>query len=158
MDVGDRFPGFVLKDENGEEFDSVSLEGIRYVIYFYPKDGTSGCTQEAIDFSSDYAKFMLRNIPVIGVSKDSVASHKKFRDNNMLKIKLLSDPEHDLIERAGAWGTKMMYGKEVMGTVRSTFIVGKDGIIEAEWKGLKVLGHVEKVLEKAISLTKTQLR
>ena len=154
MDKGDRFPDFILADENGEIFDSRSLEGLRYIVYFYPKDGTSGCTQEALDFSSLYPKFMLRNIPVIGVSKDSAATHKKFKEKNALKVKLLSDPEQDLIKRAGARGTKMMYGKEVQGTIRSTFIVGKDGIIEAAWKGVKVPGHAEKVLEKAISLTK----
>jgi peroxiredoxin Q/BCP len=154
MDAGDRFPNFILKDENGEDFDSVSLDGIRYVIYFYPKDGTSGCTKEAIDFSSLYPKFMMRNIPIIGVSRDSVASHQKFKEKNSLKVKLLSDPDHVLAEKAGAWGTKMMYGKEVQGTIRSTFIVGKDGIIEAVWKGVKVQGHTEKVLEKAIYLTK----
>lgn len=155
MDPGDKFPDFVLADENGEQFGSGSLAGIRYVIYFYSKDGTSGCTKEALDFSANYPKFMFRNIPVIGVSRDTPASHKKFKDNNSLKIKLLSDPEHELTGKAGAWGTKMMYGKEVRGTVRSTFIVGKDGIIEAAWKGVKVQGHAEKVLEKAISLTKT---
>jgi peroxiredoxin Q/BCP len=154
MDVGGRFPSFVLKDENGEEFDSRSLDGIRYVIYFYSKDGTSGCTTEALDLSSLYPKFMLRNIPVIGVSKDTAASHQKFKEKNSLKIKLLSDPDHDLSGRAGAWGVKTMYGKEVYGTIRSTFIVGKDGIIEAVWKGVKVRGHAEKVLEKAVSLTK----
>jgi len=126
------------------------------VIYFYPKDGTSGCLKEALDFTSLYAKFMLRNIPVIGVSKDSVASHKRFTEQNSLKVKLLSDPDHILLEAAGAWGTKMMYGKEVLGTVRSTFIVGKDGIVEAAWKGVKVDGHADKVLEKAVSLTKTK--
>ncbi|MCL1979272.1 MAG: peroxiredoxin [Methanomassiliicoccaceae archaeon] len=156
MNVGDRFPQFVLMDENGEEFDSRALEHIRYVIYFYPKDGTSGCTKEALDFSSLYPKFMLRNIPVIGVSKDSFTSHHKFKEKNSLKVKLLSDPEHDLLERVGVWGTKMMYGKEVQGTIRSTFIVGREGMIEAAWKGVKVDGHAEKVLEKAILLTKTQ--
>jgi len=155
MEVGDKFPEFVLSDENSEEFDSRSLEGIRYVVYFYPKDGTSGCTKEALDFTSLYPNFMLRNIPVIGVSKDTAATHKKFREKYSLKVKLLSDPEHDLTERAGAWGTKMMYGKEVQGTKRSTFIVGKDGTIEAAWKSVKVDGHAEKVLEKAISLTKS---
>ncbi len=154
MDVGDVFPDFVLKDENGEELDSRSLKGVRYVIYFYPKDGSSGCTKEAVDFTSLYPKFMLRNIPVFGVSKDTVASHQRFKEKNSLKVKLLSDPDHDLIERAGAWGTKMMYGKEVQGTIRSTFIVGKDGRIEAAWKRVKVPGHAEIVLEKAISLTK----
>ena len=156
MEAGDKFPDFILNDENGEEFNSSSLNGIRYVIYFYPKDGTSGCLKEALDFTSLYAKFMLRNIPVIGVSKDSVASHKRFKEKNSLKVKLLSDPDHRLLEAAGAWGTKMMYGKEVLGTVRSTFIVGKDGIVEAAWKGVKVDGHADKVLEKAVSLTKTK--
>ncbi|MCL2032548.1 MAG: peroxiredoxin [Methanomassiliicoccaceae archaeon] len=155
MEVNDRFPEFTLRDENNELFDSRSLDGIRYVIYFYPRDGTSGCTKEALDFSSLYPKFMLRNIPVIGVSKDSAASHQRFKEKNSLKVKLLSDPDHDLTERAGAWGTKMMYGKEVRGTIRSTFIVGRDGVVEAAWKGVKVQGHAEKVLEKAISLTKT---
>ncbi len=155
MDVGDKFPEFILSDENGEEFDSRSLAGIRFVIYFYSKDGTSGCTREALDFNSLYPNFMLRNIPIIGVSKDSVAMHRKFKDKNSLKIKLLSDPDHDLTERAGVWGTKMMYGKEVKGTIRSTFIVGKDGIVEAAWKNVKVPGHADKVLEKAVSLTKS---
>jgi len=155
MDVGDKFPEFILSDENGEEFDSRSLAGIRFVIYFYSKDGTSGCTREALDFNSLYPNFMLRNIPIIGVSKDSVATHRKFKDKNSLKIKLLSDPDHDLTERAGVWGTKMMYGKEVKGTIRSTFIVGKDGIVEAAWKNVKVPGHADKVLEKAVSLTKS---
>jgi len=155
MEVGDRFPKFALKDENGEVFDSDSLNELRYIIYFYPKDGTSGCTKEAQDFTAAYAKFMLRNIPIIGVSKDTVDSHRKFREKYSLKVKLLSDPEHTLTEEAGAWGTKMMYGKEVRGTIRSTFIIGKTGIVEAVWKNVKVDGHVEKVLEKAISLTKT---
>jgi peroxiredoxin Q/BCP len=154
MEVGEKFPDFILKDENGEEFDSKKLEGIRYVIYFYPRDNTSGCTREAVEFSENFPRFMMRNIPVIGVSKDSVASHRKFIDSKNLKIKLLSDPDHVLLEAAGAWGTKIMYGKETTGTIRSTFIVGKDGIVEAAWKKVKVDGHVEKVLEKALSLTK----
>jgi len=154
MEVGDKFPEFVLKDENGEDFDSRNLEGMRYVIYFYPKDNTPGCTKEALAFSEEFPRFMMRNIPIIGVSKDSSASHRKFIDGKGLKIKLLSDPDHMLLEQAGAWGTKVMYGKETTGTIRSTFIVGKDGTIEAAWKGVKVDGHVEKVLEKALSLAK----
>lgn len=152
MEVGDVFPSFVLDDENGESFDSRFLDGVRYIIYFYPRNGSSGCTQEAVDFSALYPKFMLRNVPVIGVSKDSSSSHRKFKDKNNLKIKLLSDPEHILMEKADVWGTKMMYGKEVEGTIRSTFIIGKDGKIEAVWKKVKVPGHADKVLEKTISL------
>ena len=152
MEAGDRFPDFVLKDENGDEFDSKSLKGKRYVIYFYPKDNTSGCTREAVAFSENINKFTDAGIPVIGVSKDSVASHRKFIDSKELKIKLLSDPDHVLLEASGAWGTKIMYGKETTGTIRSTFIVGKDGKVEAAWKKVKVDGHVEKVLDKALSL------
>jgi Peroxiredoxin len=154
MNVGDEFPHFVLSDENGEDFDSSSLSGLRFVIYFYSKDGTSGCTREAQEFSALYPKFMLRNIPIIGVSKDTSPTHRKFIDKNSLKIKLLSDQDHKLMEEIGVWGTKMMYGKEVQGTKRSTFIVGKDGKIEAMWSGVKVDGHAEKVLEKAISLVR----
>lgn len=151
MEVGDKFPEFSLADENGEVMDSSFLDGIRYVIYFYPKDNTPGCTTEAVDFSANIAKFMLRNIPVIGVSKDSSESHRKFIEKNQLKVKLLSDPEHELMEKVGAWGTKVSYGKETVGTIRSTFVVGKDGRVEAVWRNVKVAGHVDKVLTTALS-------
>ena len=88
MEVGDRFPEFRLRDENGEELDSSSLEGIRYVIYFYPKDNTPGCTKEAEEFSASIGQFLMRNIPVIGVSKDSVESHRRFIDKHQLRVKL----------------------------------------------------------------------
>ena len=151
MEVGDKFPEFSLADENGEVMDSSFLDGIRYVIYFYPKDNTPGCTTEAVDFSANIAKFMLRNIPVIGVSKDSSESHRRFIEKNQLKVKLLSDPEHELMEKVGAWDTKVSYGKETVGTIRSTFVVGKDGRVEAVWRNVKVAGHVDKVLTTALS-------
>lgn len=154
MEVGDSFPAFRLKDENGEDLDSTTLEGIRYVIYFYPKDNTPGCTKEAEEFSASIAQFMLRNIPVIGVSKDSSESHRRFIDGHQLKVKLLSDPDHELMEKVGAWGTKVSYGKETVGTIRSTFIVGKDCRVEALWRNVKVAGHVEKVLSCAVSCSK----
>ncbi|MBR4202572.1 MAG: peroxiredoxin [Candidatus Methanomethylophilaceae archaeon] len=153
METGETFPDFVLQDENGDEFDSKQLKGKRYVIYFYPKDNTSGCTREAIGFSEKLDDFEALGIQVIGVSKDTVASHRKFVDSKELRIKLLSDPDHVLLEASGVWGTKIMYGKETTGTIRSTFIVGKDGKVEAAWKKVKVDGHVDKVLEKARSLS-----
>ena len=156
MEIGDRFPDFTLPDENGEEFSSSSLEGVRYVIYFYSKDNTPGCTKEAQEFTALFPKFMLRNIPIIGVSKDSSASHRKFIDSKELKIKLLSDPNHELMEKVGAWGTKISYGKETVGTIRSTFIVGKDGSIEAVWHNVKAGGHAEKVFDRALSLFKNE--
>ncbi len=156
MEVGDRFPEFRLKDENGEELDSSSLDGVRYVIYFYPKDNTPGCTKEAEEFSASIGQFMMRNIPVIGVSKDSVESHRRFIDKHQLRVKLLSDPDHELMEKVGAWGTKVSYGKETVGTIRSTFIVGRDGTVEAAWRNVKVNGHVDKVLACAVSCAKSK--
>lgn len=152
MEVGDKFPEFVLSDENGEIFDSKNLDGVRYVIYFYPKDNTSGCTKEALEFTELVSSFMMRNIPVIGVSRDSPASHRKFIDKHNLKVKLISDPNHVLTEAVGAWGLKKLYGREFEGVFRSTFIVGKDGKTEAVWKNVKVAGHAQKVLDRAISL------
>lgn len=152
MEVGDVFPEFLLADENGESVDSKNLEGIRYVIYFYPRDNTSGCTKEALEFTELISNFLMRNIPVIGVSRDSSASHRKFIDKHGLKVKLLSDPEHILTEAVGAWGLKKMYGREYEGVFRSTFIVGKDGKVEAVWKNVRVAGHAQKVLDRAISL------
>lgn len=157
MEVGDEFPRFNLLDENNQEFDSSNLEGVRYVIYFYSKDGTPGCTREAVEFTANFGKFMLRNIPIIGVSKDSPTAHRNFMDKNSLKVKLLSDPDHVLMEQTGVWGEKKNYGKTYMGAIRSTFIIGKDGKVEAVWKNVKVDGHVEKVLEKAVSLSKKNL-
>lgn len=156
MDVGDKFPHFILKDENGDTLDSNDLLGLRYVLYIYPKDMTSGCTQEANDFNALFPKFMLRNIPVFGLSKDTPVTHKKFKDKYSLKFKLLSDPEHDTLKAADAWGKKMMYGKEVEATIRSTYIIGKDGVVEAAWTKVKVPGHADAVLEKAVLLTKDQ--
>ena len=141
MEVGDRFPDFVLRDENDEEFDSRMLEGIRHIVYFYPRDNTPGCTKEAVEFTANVPKLMMRNIPVIGISKDSTDSHRKFIDKQQLK-------------KVGAWGTKVSYGKETVGTIRSTFLIGKDGRIEAVWRNVKVAGHADKVAECAISHSK----
>lgn len=152
LDVGDSFPHFILPDENGETFDSKYLEGIRYIVYFYPKDNTSGCTKEAQTFNEVYTKLMIRNVPVIGISKDSPESHRKFIAKNDLKFKLLSDSDHTLMEQVGAWGKKMMYGKEVESTIRSTFIIGKDGKVEACWYKVKVDGHADTVYSTVKSL------
>ena len=154
MEAGERFPDFMLPDEDGNMVDSKLLEGIRYIIYFYPKDNTSGCTQEATDFSAIADKLMIRNVPIFGVSRDSAESHRKFIGKQGLKIKLLTDKEHELMAKVGAWGMKKMYGKDVEGVIRSTFIVGKDGVIEAAWHAVKVKGHVETVDNTLKSLLK----
>ena len=154
MQVGEKFPDFILTDENDQVFDSKLLSGVRYIIYFYPKDNTSGCTTEAKDFSEIADKLMIRNVPIFGVSRDSAQSHRNFIEKQGLKIKLLTDKDHALMEKVGAWGMKKMYGKDVEGVIRSTFIVGKDGTVEAAWHAVKVKGHVETVYETVKSLLK----
>ncbi|MBR7005958.1 MAG: peroxiredoxin [Candidatus Methanomethylophilaceae archaeon] len=158
MQEGDAFPHFELKDENGKTFDSRSLDGTRYVIFFYSKDNTPGCTKEAVEFTGLLDDFAAKGVRVIGVSKDSPESHRRFIESKGLKVKLLSDPDHVLMEAVGAWGKKMNYGKEVTGTIRSTFIVGKDGKVEAAMMNVKAGGHAARVLERTSSrrvLTKT---
>ena len=154
MQVGDKFPDFKLPDENGDMMDSKLLNNIRYIIYFYPKDNTSGCTTEAKEFSEIADSLMIRNVPIFGVSRDSDKSHRNFIEKQGLKIKLLTDKDHELMEKVGAWGMKKMYGKDVEGVIRSTFIVGKDGTVEAAWHAVKVKGHVESVEQKLKSLLK----
>ena len=154
MQVGEKFPDFVLTDENDQVFDSKPLNGIRYIIYFYPKDNTGGCTAEAKDFSEIADKLMIRNVPIFGVSRDSAKSHTNFIAKQGLKIKLLTDKDHELMAKVGAWGMKKMYGKDVEGVIRSTFIVGKDGTVEGAWHAVKVKGHVDTVYETVKSLLK----
>ena len=154
MEAGERFPEFMLPDEDGNMVDSKLLEGIRYIIYFYPKDNTGGCTAEAKDFSEIADKLMIRNVPIFGVSRDSAKSHTNFIAKQGLKIKLLTDKDHELMEKVGAWGMKKMYGKDVEGVIRSTFIVGKDGTVEGAWHAVKVKGHVDTVYETVKSLLK----
>ncbi|MCQ2085152.1 MAG: peroxiredoxin [archaeon] len=151
MEKGEAFPRFVLQADSGEEIDSDFLKGIRYVVFFYSKDNTPGCTKEVTEFNALNPKFALRNIPVFGVSKDSVASHAKFREKLGLKIKLLSDPNSELARQVGAYGEKKCYGKVCEGTIRSTFLIGKDGTVEEAWHNVKAAGHAEKVLDGTLS-------
>lgn len=135
-------------DKDGKEVE-VSLDdfkGERVVLYFYPKDNTSGCTQEACDFRDNINRITAK-AKVIGVSPDSVKSHIKFKKKHGLSFLLISDPEHKLAETYGVWKEKSMYGKKYMGIERSTFVLNKDGNIEKEWRKVKVKGHVDEVLE-----------
>lgn len=148
---GDVFPDWEMVSDTGETVRSKDLANIRYVMYFYPKDSTPGCTTEAVEFTELYTKFALRNIPVFGVSGDSTASHVKFRDNNGLKVKLLTDPDKEFAKVVGAFGEKKLYGKTVVGSIRSTFIIGKDGKVEEALHNVKAKGHAEKVLSLALT-------
>ncbi len=146
LDIGDQIPEITLPDQNGEDFDLSSLKGKPYILYFYPKDNTSGCTKEACGFRDNYAELENAGIKVIGVSPDSAKSHIKFIEKNELPFTLLTDKEHSLMEPLGAWGTKVRCGRESVGVIRSTFIVGTDGKILESWRNVSVKGHVEKVL------------
>ncbi len=138
-------------DENGEEkeYRLSDFSGKKVVLYFYPKDNTSGCTKEACDFRDNFNRLTTK-ATVIGVSPDSIKSHIKFKENQSLNFILLSDTEHKLAEEFGAWGEKSMYGKKYFGIIRSTFILNENGKIEKEWRKVKVKGHVEEVLAELI--------
>lgn len=130
-----------------QDFSLADFKGQKIVLYFYPKDNTSGCTQEACDFRDNFKRLTPKAV-VIGVSPDSIKSHLKFKENHSLNFILLSDPEHTLSEAFGAWGEKSMYGKKYMGIIRSTFILDENATILHEWKKVKVKGHVDDVLSK----------
>lgn len=134
-------------NENGVEqtYNLDEFLGKRVVLYFYPKDNTAGCTQEACDFRDSFNR-LINYAVVIGVSPDSIKSHLKFREKQSLNFILLSDPEHILAEKFAVWKEKSMYGKKYMGIERSTFILDEKGNIQKEWRKVKVKGHVDEVL------------
>ncbi|MBE6716250.1 MAG: thioredoxin-dependent thiol peroxidase [Ruminococcaceae bacterium] len=130
LKTGSKAPDFLLKDKNGNEISLSEFAGQKVVLYFYPKDNTPGCTRQACAFASAYDEFRQKNVQVIGISKDSVASHLKFAEKNNLPFILLSDPERDAIEKYGVWQEKKRCGKVSMGVVRTTFIIDENGNIE----------------------------
>ena len=132
-------------DGNEQGFDLKDFAGERIILYFYPKDNTSGCTQEACDFRDNINR-LTKYAAVIGVSPDSIKSHKSFKEKQGLNFILLSDPEHLMAEKFGVWKEKSMYGRKYMGIERSTFILDKSGSIEKEWRKVKVKGHVDEVI------------
>ena len=150
--AGDKAPSFKVATDGGGTISSSGLKGAPYVVYFYPKDDTSGCTKEAIGFSDSLKKFGKLGVTLIGISKDSVESHAKFRKKHKLKIALGADPELKMAKDWGVWGEKTLYGRKYMGMERATFLVNIKGIIEQAWHKVKVPGHVEAVLEAAKTL------
>ena len=129
--IGTKAPDFTLTDKDGKEVSLSDFLGKRLVLYFYPKDNTPGCTRQACAFAGAYEEFKNRGVEVIGISKDSVASHVKFAEKYGLPFVLLSDPQREAIEKYGVWQEKKMCGKVGMGVVRTTFIIDENGIIEA---------------------------
>jgi peroxiredoxin Q/BCP len=143
---GSQAPAFSLPDEIGNAVSSASLAGKPYVIYFYPKDDTPGCTKEACDFRDNLKAFNSAKVRVIGVSPDDPKRHAKFKEKYGLNFTLLSDVDKTLIGAYGIWIKKLNYGREYMGVQRSTFIIDKSGKIAKSWHGVRVPGHVEAVL------------
>jgi len=143
----DPVPKFELSDANGKTIKSSDFKGKKYVVYFYPKDFTPGCTTEADEFSRDYKKFQNENIEIIGISKDDVESHKKFCEKMKILYVLLSDTDTEVAKKFGVWGKKEFMGREYMGVTRSTFLVNEKGIVFKVFPKVKPAGHSKEVLE-----------
>lgn len=152
LEVGNKFPSFNLPDQNCNKTSLKSLPGQWKVIYFYPKDNTSGCSLEARGFSVLEEKFKEIDASITGVSPDSPVSHQNFCQKQELTITLISDSEHVLLEKVGVWQKKKMYGREYMGVVRTTYLVNPKGRVAFVWNKVKPLGHAEEVLAKIIEL------
>jgi len=152
--IGKPIPPFSLSDDQGAVVTPKSLAGAWTVLYAYPKDATPGCTTEACDFRDNWARVQAAGAKVYGISKDSVASHQKFRAKQELPFPLLADPDKTLLAPLGAFGRKIMYGKEVEGIIRSTFLIDPKGVIRHVWPKVSVKGHVQEVLEVLETLKK----
>ena len=150
MNIGDKAPEILGKDEQGRDILLSDYKGRKLVLYFYPKDNTSGCTSEACSLRDYYEQLQGAGYEVVGVSKDSAASHQKFKEKHQLPFPLIADVDHTLLEAMGAWGMKSMYGKKVMGTIRTTFIINEEGVIEKILSGkqIKTKEHALQILQK----------
>ena len=148
LQAGDKAPEFTLLSDEEKEVSLADFLGKKNVVlYFYPKDNTSGCTKEAQSFRDHLAEIAAKGAVVLGVSPDSVKSHQRFKEKQGINFTLLSDPEHRVAEAYGAWGEKSMYGRKYMGIIRSTFIIGKDGVIKHVFSRVKPANHAEEVLQ-----------
>jgi len=149
---GGKAPAFSLPTDDGSILSLKGCAGKALVLYFYPKDDTPGCTREAVDFSGLAQAFCKAGAVVVGVSKDSLRKHEKFKEKHALKVSLGSDESGRIIEAYGAWVEKTLYGRTYMGVDRSTFLIDGKGVIRGIWRGVKVAGHAEEVLAAAQSL------
>ena len=150
--AGSQAPLFQLADEGGQVVDAQSFSGSAYVLYFYPKDDTPGCTAEACGFRDSLNRFAQRGVKIFGVSPDSPQSHAKFKQKYGLNFSLLSDSEKSLAKTYGVWVMKSNYGREYMGIERSTFLIDAQGVVRKTWRGVRVPGHVDAVLSEVENL------
>ncbi len=152
VEAGQPVPEFSLPSDAGTRVGPADFRGKKLVIYFYPKDDTSGCTLEAVEFTARADDFAAAGTAVLGISRDSVKSHCRFRDKHSLRVVLLSDEDGTVTERFGVWVEKSMYGRKFMGIERATFLVDAVGSVTRVWRNVKVPGHVEEVLQAANAL------
>jgi len=148
-------PDFKLQDDSGAVVQLSKMKGRTVVVYFYPKDDTSGCTLEAKDFSAAAAEFRKAGADIIGISPDKVDSHRKFKAKHELNVRLAADPEKSAANAYGVWVEKSMYGRKYMGVERSTFLIDAKGRIARSWRKVKVPGHADEVLEAVKALKKS---
>ncbi|TVR99902.1 MAG: thioredoxin-dependent thiol peroxidase [Rhodospirillales bacterium] len=158
LSIGDRLPDFTLPTDGGGTLDNRDLQGRPVVLYFYPKDDTSGCTKEAVSFRDQFEQFDQSGVRVVGISRDSVASHDRFKAKHGLNFTLASDEDGRICEAFGVWVEKSMYGKKYMGIERATFLADGDGLIREVWRQVRVPGHVATVLEAVEGLRRESLR
>lgn len=147
IQAGEAAPDFELETDGGGSLRLSDLHGKRVILFFYPKDDTSGCTKEACGFRDSQARFEAGNAIVLGISPDGVASHDKFKDKFDLNFPLLADPGHAIADAYGVWGKKKMYGREYEGVFRTTFVIGPDGTVERVYDKVKPENHAEEILE-----------
>jgi peroxiredoxin len=146
VDVGEPAPDFTLPSDTGDEVSLSGFRGQKVVLYFYPKDGTPGCTREAQGFRDLTDEFDRANVVILGVSKDSVKSHQRFKEKHNLPFTLLSDPEGKVLDRYGVWKQKSMYGRTFMGTERTTFLIDPEGTVTKVYRKVRVKGHAQACL------------
>ena len=149
LQIGDKAPNLLGRDENGQEIRLSDFKGSKLILYFYPKDSTSGCTAEACSLRDGYQELRKRGYAVVGVSVQDEKSHLKFIEKNQLNFPLIADTNNSLVEQFGVWAEKSMYGRKYMGTLRTTFIINEEGIIEKVFqaKEIKTKTHAEQILE-----------
>jgi len=151
LSKGDKAPEFAGLNQSGEKITSSEFKGKKLILYFYPKDNTPGCTAESCNLNDNYQLWLSKGYEVVGVSPDSVASHKKFADKFQFGFNLISDPETEILQAYGVWGEKSMYGKKYMGVLRTTFVISENGIIEEIFEKVDTKNHTNQ-LTKALDI------
>lgn len=148
VEIGKKAPDFKGKDQDGNEISLQDFAGKKLVLYFYPKDSTPGCTAEACDLRDNYQRLQQAGYEIVGVSKDSESSHRKFIEKHALPFRLISDPSTEILQAYGAWGEKKMYGKTSMGTIRKTVLINEEGIVEDIIGKVNTKAHAEQILAR----------